>query len=133
MFKQLSFAAATGFAAVMTWQILARMSMDALAMAVGIVLGIGAGLPVALLMLAAERRRGHAYGDARDRSAMHYPAHAATSGYQPPVVVIAPGSQLDQGHHWPLTATQAGAPFPHVERRRRFVVVGQGEGEIEDW
>ena len=132
MFKQLSFAAVLGFVAVMTWQILARMSMDALAMAMGIVLGIGAGLPVALLLLAAERRRSGPPREHGQTGMMTGPTGYGGYGQQPPVVVIAPGAYGGLGHQPALTAQQYGMPV-NPPRQRRFVVVGQGEGEVEEW
>jgi hypothetical protein len=133
VFRHLSFAAILGFAAVATWQILDRMSMDALAMAMGIVLGIGAGLPVALLMLAAERR--HSRGRGYDRSGAAWGERAQYGGYgqQPPVIVVTPGRLGDQGSYLPPTSHQAGIPFNHPDRQRRFVVVGQGDEEVEEW
>ncbi|MEZ4719569.1 MAG: hypothetical protein R2851_26310 [Caldilineaceae bacterium] len=130
MFKQLSFAAVLGFTAVMTWQILARMSMDAVAMAMGIVLGIGAGVPVALLFLAAERR-GRPGATVRG-AMMAGPTGHGGYGQQPPVVVIARRVRR-QGHQPALTAQQYGMPVNPSPRQRRFVVVGQGDEGIEEW
>ena len=132
MFKQLSFAAVLGFTAVMTWQILARMSMDAVAMAMGIVLGIGAGVPVALLFLAAERR-GRPRSDGPHGAMMAGPTGHGGYGQQPPVVVIAPGAYGGLGHQPALTAQQYGMPVNPSPRQRRFVVVGQGDEGIEEW
>lgn len=133
MFKQLSFAAVLGFAAVATWQILERMSMDALAMAMGIVLGIGAGFPVALLMLAAERRNSRGRGYERSGAAWGERAQYGGYGQQPPVIVVTPGGLGDRGGYLPPTPHQVGLPFNHPDRQRHFVVVGQGDGEVEEW
>ena len=55
--KQLALTAVFGFAAVLAWRLIDTMSADALAMAVGMVLGMGAGIPAAALILIGRRRR----------------------------------------------------------------------------
>lgn len=145
MFKQLSSAAVLGFTGVMTWHVLDTMSADALAMAVGVVLGIGAGLPVAVLIVAGQRRRSrderrphHEYGFVHERGSHGYAAFPAGHGAPPPVVVIAPPGYA-QGHALSGAAfhpTMHGSEmFNHARSRRRFVVVGQtdGDGGNEEW
>lgn len=44
------------FAGMMVWRISERLSMDAIGMALGVLFGVLAGIPVALLVVAAQRR-----------------------------------------------------------------------------
>lgn len=53
---KISIGAATALVAFLIWQITGRLSPDALGMALGVLFGVLAGLPVALLVLAAHRR-----------------------------------------------------------------------------
>ena len=48
--------AALIFVGMLTWQIGARLSTDAVGMGVGLVFGVLAGIPTALLVLATDRR-----------------------------------------------------------------------------
>lgn len=142
MLRQLSSAAVLGFTGVMTWHVLDTLSADALAMAVGVVLGISAGLPVAVLIVAGQRqqprdarRAQHEYGFAHEMGQRGYAAFPGGYGAQPPVVVVAPPG-FAQGH--PHSGA-AFAPGMHSSdlysppSRRRFVVVGQADGEMDEW
>ena len=80
MFAKLAGTAVIGWFCVVSWVILSRVSADALALGLGVTLGIGAGIPVALLLLASQRRAGPP------------PAPPAVM-QQPPVIVIAPPHQ----------------------------------------
>ena len=90
---------------VMTWRLGSSLSSDALGMAVGVVFGVLAGIPAALLVLATNsRRREHEeeerderyerYQQRQDRQLPAYP-------YQPPVIVVA-GAQAPQAAPPPL-------------------------------
>jgi hypothetical protein len=129
---------------VMTWRLGASLSSDALGMAVGVVFGVLAGIPAALLVLATNSRRRQEeydrderleryerqdrYGRGADRQLPAYP-------YQPPVIVVA-GAQAPQGAQPPLP--QGHGPYfvpnqsnswepPRTERRFRVV------GERDEW
>lgn len=135
-----------------------RLSADAVGMAVGVLFGVLAGIPAALLMVAAGRRREAEFeDDAEEEYADAYPMrrgrNQAAYGAMPaqaPVIVFAP------------PAASAGAPYagytehyvppqapPHAqmaspralpgpvgspgEGRRAFKVVGEQEEWITEW
>lgn len=55
MFRFLASFAILGFVGVLAWAIGSKLSADALALGVGVVFGVLAGIPVALLLLASQR------------------------------------------------------------------------------
>lgn len=57
MFKGIVTLASLIFLAALAWRVGSRLSPDALGMALGVLFGVLAGLPVALLVLASDRRR----------------------------------------------------------------------------
>ena len=90
--KRLVMMAGLVFVGVAAWRIADRLSADALGMGIGLLFGIVAGIPTALLLLAANRRRDEPETPRRE------PAHGqlAQSGYgayphQPPVIVLTSG------------------------------------------
>jgi hypothetical protein len=122
-----------GFAA---WEVGGSMSSDAVAMAVGVLLGVLAGVPMALLLLAGNRRQ----PDRSERTA--YDENALSPAYgrnqwagAPPVIVVtgAPGAnqasaQLPEPASWTVpTGGQMSQPA------RRFKVVGEREEWIDEW
>jgi len=122
-----------GFAA---WGIGGSMSSDAVAMAVGVLLGVLAGIPMALLLLAGNRR----HPERPERSA--YDENALSPAYGrgqwaggPPVIVVtgAPGgnqasAQLPEPASWTVPpSTQMS------QTARRFKVVGESEEWIDEW
>jgi len=129
------------FVAVVGWRIADRLSADALGMAVGVLFGILAGIPTALMMLAHSRRRNE-YDDER-----HPPSHARLAqqnyGYgmpnQPPVIILTaqpqPGQPLmQQGYpgYGPAPRPALPAPSEHATERQ-FRVVGEREESIDEW
>jgi hypothetical protein len=113
------------FVATAGWRIGDALSPDALSMAVGILFGVLAGVPAALLVIAGSRRREQ---DERSRQAERgYPARPAGAWGQPyfppqpPVIVVAPPAVGPGGQEHP-------AWLP-PRRDRQFKVVG----EVEEW
>lgn len=119
---------------VAVWRIGGLLSSDAIGMAVGMVFGVLAGVPAALLVLATSRRNDDRQeedsftGARTDRQLPAYP-------YQPPVIVVT-GSQVP--HAQPQPAQAANTPYYVASNtngwdtqrsERRFKVVG----EREDW
>ncbi len=99
--KQFFGAAILIFVAVSAWRIGGSLSADALGMAVGVLFGVVAGLPAALLVMAAGRRRELEREEQMERrSRGGVPAYYG--GYpapQPPVIVLAGnGMQAPQGY-----------------------------------
>ena len=115
------------------WEIGGAMSSDAIAMAVGVLLGVLAGIPMALLLLAGNRRRA-------EREEFDGEAHPPANGRgqwagAPPVIVVAsmPGTgaasaQLPEPASWMVPP--AGR---NNQPARRFKVVGEREEWIDEW
>jgi hypothetical protein len=122
---------------VVGWRVASRLSPDAMGLATGVVFGVLAGLPTAVLVLASNRGRGQSddgpRGQRRQDGAYPY------GGYpqQPPVIVLAggagappPAQQAYQGPPEVQSAARA-LPAPPKEERR-FRVFGDVEDIIED-
>jgi hypothetical protein len=96
-----------------------KMSADAMAVVVGVVCGVVASIPTAILLLVMSARR--------ERQQPQTPAHRR--GNYPPVVVIQGGAPQALGPgqpgHWP-------APPPGPASDRQFHVVGGEDLLIED-
>jgi len=141
------------FIAVAAWRIGDRLSDDAIGMALGVLFGVLAGLPVALLVLASNRRRERSE-DEQTYGAPHGAQgrqRALPPGYgypmpaqQPPVIVLAghpgmmqQGNQGGYGYEQPY-AQQRMLPSPQnmgqeMPQERRFKVVGETEEWIEEY
>jgi len=123
------------FIAVIAWRIGERMSPDAISMGLGVLLGVLAGVPTALLLLVSNRgRRGDEEAGARGQGQYgHYPQMAA----QPPVIVITGSASAPQalpqqpGHASPARPVAAGWDQPRAQRQ--FKVVGEREEWLEEW
>ncbi len=128
---------------VLAWQLGESLSSDALGMAVGVVFGVLAGIPAALLVLATSSRRRHEeedeyadrserYGGRQDRQLPAYP-------YQPPVIVVTGGGPAQQPappmgsapYYVPSQAAQGAPQWQGGPSERRFKVVGEREEWIE--
>ena len=126
MFRKLAGTAVIGWFCVVSWVILSRVSADALAMGLGVLLGIGAGVPVALLVLVAQRRSGPAQGQ-------------TTPAQQPPVLVIYPpqnGGELPA--YDPYGGRQGYAPAlpagrQYIEERRPARLTTWQDAELDEW
>jgi hypothetical protein len=111
----------------LAWRIGSMLSSDAIGMAVGMTLGVLAGLPTAALVLLA-RRHDDDKDDYRDDDRT-LPAQGY--GYQPPIIVLtgaagypgAPG-QPPQAQQAMLPAPAA-VPWPPDRRERSFRIVGE--------
>lgn len=117
------------FVGVAGWRIGNTLSPDALSMAVGVLFGVLAGIPAALLVLASGRRREVAAEQERQRAAQAMWGHAP----QPPVIVVAgpPAMQPALGQHG-LSLGGAGWQ-PQDRPARSFKVVGEREELVEEW
>ena len=131
MFAKLAGTAVIGWFCVVSWVILSRVSADALAMGLGVLLGIGAGVPVALLVLVAQRRSGPAQGQ-------------TPPAQQPPVIVLAPprhGGEIPaydpyggrQGYAPTLPAGQRWIDGPRQEQRPPARLTTWQDAELEEW
>ena len=114
------------FVASAGWRLGTLLSTDALGMALGVIFGMMAGIPAALLALTASRMGQSA------RSERPPPPQALNSFAQPqhnypPVIVLAGHPQAQQ------LAGQQHYGFPTLPPRaeRRFTMVGDEEGWLE--
>ena len=130
------------FVGVAVWQIGSKLSPDAIGMGVGVLFGIMAGIPAALLVLASGRR-----GQARDADWQPHQQRGQRGqmppygGYpqQPPVIVLTgngmgqgypQGAPVNQGqqHYLPLPGNRG-----QTLEAREFRVVGETEEWVEEW
>ncbi len=139
------------FVAIVGWRISERLSSDAVGMGIGVLFGVMAGVPAALLVLASDRNRRNQDNGAGDeysaprRSGHQLPTHPAYP-HQPPVIVLAggyggqptqmPGQQMQQ----PMGYAQGYAPHgypalpgPQEVTARQFKVVGEKEEWVDEW
>ena len=139
--------AALIFIGIAAWRIAGQLSADALGMAVGVLFGIMAGVPTALLVMASGRRRAAEEEESTTRRrhsqamAQGMPQHPAYyGGYppQPPVIVLAaPGMGqpgYSQGYGDPYGQQRMRAlPQPEAVDVRQFKVVGEKEEWVDEW
>jgi hypothetical protein len=100
-----------------------RMSAEAMAVVVGVVCGVAAGIPTSVLLLLAMSRRDRRRYDAADRGVPY--------AGSPPVVVVQGGAPqaLPPGQYagyWPAVTPGAG-------EQRQFQVVGDEELARDGW
>jgi hypothetical protein len=104
-----------------------QMSAEAMAVVVGVVCGVAAGIPTSLLLMVALTRRERQRSEDVDQ--------LRQQGGYPPVVVIQGGSpqalpQGPQAGYWPL-------PHPGPVAQRQFHVVGGDDADgrllLNDW
>jgi hypothetical protein len=96
-----------------------RMSVESMAVVVGVVCGVAAGIPVSLLILVASSRRVNQADDWRQRSANRQAAY-------PPVVVIQGGATGQDPWMVPQYPVDRTVFEPS---QRRFHLVGGAEDE----
>jgi hypothetical protein len=144
--KQLALLTLLIVGGLLAWLFGSRLSADALGMAVGLVFGVLAGVPAALLVLAANRRR-PVEDDEDDDEAM--PPYGRQQGmhalpyHQPPVIVVTspqaapqaawPGPQTVDSIGYPVRQALPGPGAPAAGRERVFKVVGEKEEWLDEW
>lgn len=115
------------------WRIGSSLSADALSMAVGILFGVMAGIPTALLVMASGRRREVADEERRQRSGA-YPMMGGYFPQQPPVIVVAGPQAMQPGLGQGYPGANAGPGWDSASRpARSFKVVGEREEWVEEW
>jgi hypothetical protein len=145
--------AALIFVGIAAWRIAGQLSADAIGMAVGVLFGVMAGVPMALMVMASGRRRAAEEEESTSRRRQQ-PQHTAqhppyyNGGYgpgyapQPPVIVLAgpgmgqPGypQGYPQGYGDPYGQQRMRAlPAPEAVDVRQFKVVGEKEEWIDEW
>ncbi len=124
------------FVGVMAWQIGEKLSSDAISMGLGVLFGMLAGLPAALLVLAGGRgRTRNRQDDAPSRHGMQ--PYQPPYGAQPPIIVLtghgmAPSQQPAGYVSGQQSHGQPGWP-PERQPERHFKVVGETEEWIDEW
>jgi hypothetical protein len=142
--KQLALLTLLIVGGLLAWLLGSRLSADALGMAVGLVFGVLAGVPTALLVLAANRRRPADDDEDDDEAAPAYghPQGMHALPYQPPVIVLAAPQAASQQWPGPPTVDSVGYPVrqalpgpsaPAAGRERVFKVVGEKEEWLDEW
>lgn len=126
------------------WRIGDALSPDALSMAIGVLFGVMAGVPTALLVMAGSRRRSSdertTDENARTQQGQMMRLNGQMPGQmnnwqipyaqQPPIIVVAGPQGFGNGH--PQLQTNANW-FPQDPPARQFTVVGDSEALSEDW
>ena len=152
--KRLVLIAALLFVGMAAWRVADRLSADALGMGVGVLFGIMAGVPTALMLLAAGRRREEPSERHREQAQGRL-TQQGYAGYaqQPPVIVLAahPGAgqwPAQPGYAQPNYPTYSGAqpgyggaplarpalPPPHEQaEERQFRVVGEKDEWVDEY
>ncbi len=138
--KKIALLLVVAFVAAGGWSIGSRLSSDALGMGVGILLGVLAGLPTALLVIAAGQRGG------RERDEPDFPmdrdgGYGGYGRFQPqaPVIVLANPGYAPQGMapqqqgYDPRYALSAPQEMNMPPAQRRFKVVGEQEEWVDEW
>jgi hypothetical protein len=129
------------FVAVAGWRIAERLSPDALGMLLGVVFGILAGVPAALLVLASSRRRDEAPDASRTTARMrglpYGPDYAGLPQHAPVIILAGNGMPAQMSGPQTLSAEpQARYALPALadpSNPRHFKVVGEKEEWIEDF
>lgn len=122
---------------VFAWLVAERLSPDAVGMAVGMLFGVLAGVPTALLMMAGNRRRRDEDDDEEQQYANGYGRYAMNPyAHQAPVIVLT-APQMQQPPMIDATAypsrSISQAPPPNQPGARQFRLVGEREEMIEEW
>jgi hypothetical protein len=118
-----------------------RMSSDAIAVLIGVIAGVAASIPTALLLMAVTRRR----EPQANASPRHDETRYAGARAAPPVIVVTPGGGVQQ-HLPPGAAYGYGGPLQgagfQAPQRRQFRVMGfeeeddqvvEGETQATAW
>jgi hypothetical protein len=119
------------------------MSSDAIAVLVGVIAGVAASIPCALLLMAVTRRQAEERAPYRGRQSGRRPS--GRDAYEPPpsappVIVVTPGNAVPQQiAPWSATsavidgATRYGSAYDGAQShgRREFRVMGYEESEAQ--
>jgi len=155
--KRLLILAALIFIGALGWRVGSAMSSDAIGIAVGVVFGVLASIPAALLMLVAGRRNerrqewdGNGEGQrGRGGQQPRGQGQGQYDGYPPVVIMTPPSMPMPQGQTnpyanyygnqnggYPPQGNQMALPGPNGGQgssQRQFRVVGEEEEWVEEW
>ena len=129
LFTLLASLAFCGFVAVATWVVGMKLSSDAISFGIGVLFGVGAGIPTALLVLAGQRHNGVQFGR-EFRPPTRYPQD----------VIVMAGPAQTPPEYSPYGGRQGYAPAlpdeypaPREITVRPTVPVERDWGEINGW
>lgn len=128
MFTRLAALAVLMFVGVATWIIGSRLSADAIGLGVGVVFGVLAGIPTALLLLASQRR---------SNAAQAGPPPAPRNA--PPVIIVAGGTRQSLpydpygGRHGYAPALPDSSRSPRLIQADPYRYDDYAEFDREDW
>lgn len=141
--KRLIIVALLIFVGFAGWQAGGVLSSDAMGMAVGVVFGVLASLPAALLILVANRRSARQEPPTPRSSPQNQPQ---TGQGQMPIVIMAPPAQpgfaqpgfgQSGGQQYAqLPAPQSGnwgVPSQPARAERAFTIVGEQSEQMDEW
>ena len=121
---------------VIAWRIGETLSSDAISMGLGIFFGILAGIPAALLVMAASRRNEYVHEDRRmERNSMGQ----GSWGSQPQVIVVTPNAlpvapqAPGLGANGQYPAVVDNGFFSGARQPRAFNIVGGGADTGDEW
>ena len=140
--KQLIILLAVAFMVTLGVVVGARLSSDAIAVLVGVIAGVAASIPCALLLMAVTRRREEEFKTPSFHEPDPYsrqPTYHDSRPAPPPVIVVTPGSSPQQLAPWAnspgnwqsVPDYQAGGYQSPAHAQRRFRVMGYDEQEDE--
>lgn len=115
------------FGGMVAWRILDNLSSDAIGMGIGVIFGMLAGIPMVLLLLAANRRQTERREPRPAEFGMSYPQYTP----QPPVIIMTAPS-ANQAGNWAPSQPALEAPtkseWENAAPARRYRIVGEQEG-----
>lgn len=115
---------------IAAWRIGETLSSDAISMGLGIFFGMVAGIPAALMVMAAARRREYVDTERADRRAPQAYASAA----QPPVIVVTAPGFPPHGQAPNLVSPTMELPlWSSARQERQFRVVGERDELVDEW
>jgi hypothetical protein len=132
--KQLVILLTVAFMATLGVVIGTRLSSDAIAVLVGVIAGVAASIPCALLLMAVTRRRENRDADLYDEPE-RYPARSYDDRGPnvPPVIVVTQGQPTAQQlPPWAASQGNWNAWDNGASTQRRFRVMGYDESDDED-
>jgi hypothetical protein len=104
-----------------------RMSPDAIAVLTGVIAGVAASIPTALLLMAVTRRRVEEVEEVDERAWYPEPRRRQS----PPVIVVTPGQMPQTMANYHPSYAPYPTPLPPPSPRREFRVMGY-DGDEED-
>ena len=122
------------------WYIADRLSSDAIGLALGVIFGVLAGLPAALLVMVSSRRRQEFDEDQRARRGGQ-PGYGYPQMQQPPVIVVTGmpqqmlgGNGVANGYQVVDAPGRMALPSPQPQPAGRpYRMVGEKDEWVEEW